>query len=111
MATQNLSVQAAESNTPTYQTRYGVTTAPKAAQDLLDRAQSRLSFLEEVLSTAHNGGDGFTLPGYDVCGLAAILEDIAYDVNEARMYYFGVSVGERWNPEPGKIDDAPEVRS
>ena len=93
-----------QKDTSPYRTRYGVMTADQAAQDLLGRAQSRLGFLEEVLSTAHNGGEGFTLPSYDVCGLAAIIEDIAYDVNEARMYYFGVAVGEKWNPEPGKSD-------
>jgi hypothetical protein len=111
VATQNLSAQATEGNTPTYRTRYGMMTADKAAQELLDRAQFRLSFLEGILSTCHNGGDGFTLPGYDACGLASILEDVAHDVSEARLYYFGLSIGERWCPEPGKTDDAPEVRS
>ena len=99
------------SEQPTYRTRYGLMTADKAAQDLLDRARFRLSFLEGILSESHNGGEGLTLPGYDVCGLAGILEDIAHDVSEARLYYFGVSVGEKWCPEPGKIDNAPEVRS
>ncbi len=87
-----------------YRTRYGDMTADKAAQDLLDRAQFRLSFLEGILSISHNGGEGLTLPGYDVCGLASILEDVAHDVSEARLYYYGESIGEKWCPEPGRVD-------
>lgn len=110
MATENLSAEARKNNTP-YRTRYGLMTAQEAAQKLLDRAGVRLSFLDGLLSECHNGGDGFTLPGYDACGLAHILEDIAHDVNESKLYYYGLSVGESWNPEPGKTGDAPEVCS
>lgn len=70
---------------PRYRTRYGLKTAPEAAYDLLDRAWSRLRFLEEVLTVAHHDGDGFEMRGYSSMGLAAILEDIAIDV------YWGIS--------------------
>ena len=88
-----------------YHTRYGTTTAPQAAYDLLDRSWSRLRFLEEVFAVAHHDGDGFILEGYSSCGLAAILEDIPIDVYAAQAYYTGD------DPEPGKVDNAPEVKS
>ena len=88
-----------------YRTRYGTTTGPKAANNLLDRSWARLRFLEEVFAVAHHDGDGFTLEGYSSCGLAAILEDIAIDVYAANAYYIGD------DSEPGKIDDVPTVNS
>lgn len=89
-----------------YQTRYhGAITA----QDLLDRSCSRLRFLEKVFAVVHHDGNGLTMEGYSSCGLAAILEDIAYDVVQAQYYYHGSMRGERRGPEPGKTADVPEV--
>ena len=84
----------------TYHTRYGITTAPKAARDLLDRSWSRLSFLKDIFAVTHQDGEGFTLEGYSSCGLATILEDIAFDVYTARSYHIGD------DPTPGKIGEA-----
>lgn len=102
--------QAAEGRAHAYRTRYGIMTADEAAQDLLERACFRLNFLSAIFDECGRPGTDFTLPGYSACGLASILEDIAYDVSQARYYYYGVSIGETWNPEPGKTGDAPEVR-
>ncbi|MDR2489722.1 MAG: hypothetical protein LBD42_09595 [Desulfovibrio sp.] len=64
MATQNLSAQAAEGNTPEpkYCTRYGVMTASDAALDLLDRARFRAAFIGTMLKAC--GKDGYDVtPG------------------------------------------------
>ena len=92
---------AMESN-PKYLTRYGSTTAPEEAYDLLDRSWSRLRFLEEVFAVAHQDGEGFTLKGYSSCGLAAILEDIAIDVYAAHAFYTDS------DRTPGKVDSIRE---
>lgn len=106
MDSQDLSAQAAEGNTPEpkYYTRYGCMSACETADNLLDRAWSRLRFLEEVFAIVHHDGDGFIMKGYSSCGLAAILEDIAIDVESARTYYLGE------DDTPGKLQDAPEVK-
>ena len=88
-----------------YRTRYGIMTASQVGLDLLNRSAERLGFLQEVFDIVHHDGDGFTMPGYMTQGLAAILEDIKHDVWEAHNYYYGDV------REPGKTDDAPEVRS
>lgn len=103
MASQNLPAQAKESK-PRYWTRYGIMTADKVADDLLDRSWSRLRFLEGVLSVVHHDGDGFTMTDYSSLGLAAILEDIAIDVAEARSYYQGD------DDMPGRTGDVVEPR-
>ena len=105
MASQNVQTQATENNPPTYLTRYGLMTASVAARDMLESAWSRLRFLEEVFEVAHNGGDGFTLEGYSSQGLAAILRDMARDVETGLAYYIGE------DPTPGKVLDMPEVKS
>lgn len=79
-----------------YHTRYGLMTAPQAANDLLERSWSRLRFLEEVFAVVHHDGDGFEMGGYSSCGLSAILKDIAHDVYTAQAYHEG------GDPEPGK---------
>jgi hypothetical protein len=107
MATQNLSTPATEGNTPErkYRTRHGITTASQVGLDLLNRSAERLNFLQEVFYIVHHDGDGFTMPGYMTQGLAAILEDIKHDVWTAHNYHYGD------DDTPGKIGDAPEVRS
>lgn len=94
-----------------YRTRYGLQTADDAAFDMLERVCHRLDFLRTTFEECGRPGTGFTLPDYSACGLASILEDIAYDVGQARYYYYGLLRDERWCPEPGKTDDASEVRS
>ena len=94
----------AEDKAPEYSTRYGITTADKAAYELLDRAWARLCFLENVLDVAHQGGEGLTMKGYSSQGLAHILEDMAVDVFDALQYYAGN------DDAPGKIGDAPGGR-
>lgn len=84
-----------------YWTRYGIVTPKEAAQDLLDRAHVRLLFLEELIGLSH-GGKGLALSEYNADGLASILKDIAHDIHEAKYYYYGLDMGEIWNPEPGK---------
>ncbi len=108
MATERITTNDKNGNANTaYITRYGRQTAGEAAYTLLDRSWARLRFLEEVFTAVNRtgGGEGFTLDGYSPMGLAAILEDIAIDVYAAHSYHYG------GNDEPGKIDDAPEVRS
>lgn len=90
---------------PKYYTRYGIMTAPEAAEGLLDRSWSRLRFLEEVFAVVHHDGDGFTLEGYSSCGLAAILEDLAIAVYAAHAFYMGD------DDMPGKTGDVVEVKS
>lgn len=75
------------SDTPTYQTRYGIKTADEAAQLLLDRSWSKLRFLEDVLRDINPDGDGVALEGYSNLGLACILEDIAHDVSTVYSYH------------------------
>lgn len=105
MATQGLSAQAAEGNTPEpkYYTRYGITTASDAALDLLDRARFRASFLGTMFEACRD--TGITIPDFEVCGLASILEDIGHDIQTAYNYYYGD------DDAPGKLHDAPEVKS
>lgn len=91
-----------KNNTP-YHTRYGFRTASESALELLDRSTERLNFLQGIFNIAHQGGDGFTMLGYSSKGLAAILEDIGYDVRTAHNYFYGD------DPTPGKEYDAPEV--
>ena len=105
MATQNLSAQAAESNTPEpkYYTRYGITTASDAALDLLDRARFRAAFLGTMFQACIH--DGIKIPDFEVGGLASILEDISHDIQTAYNYYYGD------DDTPGKLYGAPEVKS
>ena len=108
MATKDLSTPAPESKTPEpqYSTRYGKMTAPEAALDLLERSAERLRFLQEVFNIVHQGGEGFTMPGYMTQGLAAILEDIKHDTWTAYCYYYGD------DDTPNKdYDCMPEVKS
>ena len=79
-----------------YRTKFGYLTPEKAAYELLDSAASRLIFLTAVL----NGiplDEEFTLPEFGPKGLARIMGDIAYDVNEAAYYHSGT------DDQPGKI--------
>ena len=85
-----------------YLTRYGFKTAKESVEDLLDRSWIRIRFLQDVFNVAQRDGEGITMSGYSSCGLAAFLQDIAYDVGEIESYFIGSE------KEPGKIDDAPE---
>ena len=89
---------------PKYYTRYGITTASKAALDLLDRARFRAAFIGTMFQACGKEGYDVTMPGYDACGLAYILEDIGHDIQTAYNYYFGD------DDTPGKVSNAPEVK-
>lgn len=88
-----------------YGTRYGVMTAEEAAYCLLDRSWMRVRFLEEVFKNISRNSENFTLSEFPSMGLAAILEDIAIDLYAGHSYHYG------GDPEPGKTDEAPEVKS
>ena len=105
MATQNLSAQATEGNTPEskYRTRYGDMTASEAALDLLDRARFRTAFLGTMFEACIHSG--ITIPDYEAGGLAYLLDDISYDIQTAYDYYYGD------DDSPGKLYGASEVRS
>ncbi len=107
MATQNLSAQAVEGNSPEpkYYTRYGITTASDAALDLLDRARFRAAFIGTMFRACGKDGYGVTIGGYEACGLAYLLEDIGHDIEAAYNYYYGD------DDTPGKLHDSPEVKS
>lgn len=102
MAQNTLSGNRGEGNK--YRTRYGLQTADEAAYNLLDRSWARLRFLEEMFSGVNVDGEGFTLKNCSNLGLAAILEDIAIDVHAAHAFHSGS------DNEPGKTDEAPEVK-
>lgn len=97
--------QNSSADEPKYSTRYGMMTAPEAAEMLLERSHFKLSFLEKILHVCDQRGEGFTLDGYDADGLACILSDINHDLHEARYYYYGEFRGESWVTEPGKVDE------
>ena len=84
-----------------YLTRYGVMTASQAANEMLERAEFRLSFLICDLGERGGGGSEFTFPPFSLCGLAYILEDIKDDLEQSGRYFQGAIV------DPGKIGEAP----
>ncbi|MDL2272811.1 hypothetical protein LJC23_07270 [Desulfovibrio sp. OttesenSCG-928-I05] len=88
-----------------YRTRYGITTAPDAAYDLLDRSWERLHFLKNVLEAVGQTDGNIAMESSASSGLSAILEDIAIDVQVAHFYYTGT------DDMPGKTGEAPEVKS
>ena len=88
--------------TTPYYTRNGVMTAEQAALDLLDRARFRAAFISTMFKICGKDGDDITIPGYEACGLAYLLEDIEHDIETAYGYYYGD------DPTPGKVCDAPK---
>ena len=77
--------------------------AEDAALDLLDRARFRVAFLGTLFDACKE--NGITIPDYEVCGLAYILEDVGYDIQTAYNYFYGD------DPTPGKEYGYPEVKS
>jgi len=100
----NPQTQTMENNPPTYHTRYGIVTAAQAAEEALNSAWARIRFLEDVFDAVSRSGDNFPLEEFSSQGLAAILRDIAIDVQTGHFYHVGD------DPTPGKTDDLPVVQ-
>ena len=73
----------------TYSTRHGGMTAPRAADFLLERSCWKAGFLATAFDRMGEHGNDLTLPGNHVMGLAAILEDITYDLETLLAYHRG----------------------
>ena len=93
----------AEDKAHEYYTRYGLMTADKAMEVLLERTHCRVLFLKEIFGNRGQNIDLGVVLGEDaVRGLSMFLEDIAIDAFDSYSYQNG------YDTEPGKIADAPQ---